>query len=93
MSKNIYDLDVKEMRGLFRDFACTLYGRTVFFIAYFVPFVAFLALIGLVAVSFYDSSLELFYPTLATFFIFITVFMIGNAYYYCEVRKFAEKRK
>ncbi len=93
MSKSIYNLGVKEMRALFRDFACTLYGRTVFFIAYFVPFVVFLALMGLVAVYFYDPSLELFYPILAVFFAFITIFMIANAYFYHEVRKFAEKQK
>ena len=93
MSKNIYSLDVKDMRALFRDFACTLYGRTVFFIAYFVPFVVFLALMGLVAVVFYDPSQDLFYPILAVFFAFISVFMLGNAYFYHEVREFAEKRK
>ncbi len=93
MSKSIYDLGVKGMRALFRDFACTLYGRTVFFIAYFVPFVTFLVLIGLVVVFFCERSLDLFYPVLAVFFTFVIVFMLGNAYFYHEVREFAEKRK
>ena len=35
--KSIYSLSIKEMRKLLRDFSNTLYGRTVFFLAYFVP--------------------------------------------------------
>lgn len=90
--KNIYDLDVKGMRKLFRDFASTLYGRTVFFIAYFVPFMAFLVLIGLVFAYFFAPEKDLFYPIVGSFFAFIVFFMCGNAYFYGEVRKFSDKR-
>lgn len=90
--KSIYDLSVKEMRRLIRDFSCTLYGRTVFFLAYFVPFMAFLVMLGLVLAEIIMQSGELFYPITGTFFLFVGLFILGNIYYYHEIRVFAEKR-
>ena len=54
--KNIYNLNMKEMRDLILKFGGTLYGRTVFFLAYFLPFMAFLALSGLVIASFFAAE-------------------------------------
>ena len=90
--KSIYDLSVKEMRRIIQDFACTLYGRTVFFLAYFVPFMAFMVMLGLVLAEVIMQSGELFYPITGTFFLFVGVFILGNIYYYHELRVFAEKR-
>lgn len=87
--KNIYNLNMKEMRDLILKFGGTLYGRTVFFLAYFLPFMAFLTLSGLVIASFFAAE-DLFYPVLSTFFIFITLFILGNIYYYHEIRHFSE---
>ena len=88
--KNIYNLSMKEMRDLILKFGGTLYGRTVFFLAYFLPFMAFLAMSGLVIASFFVTE-DLFYPVLGTFFIFITLFILGNIYYYHEIRHFSER--
>ena len=90
--KSIYSLSIKEMRKLLRDFSNTLYGRTVFFLAYFVPMMAFLVMTGLVVVEMIRPEYELFYPIMGTFFLFIGVFILGNIYYYHELRVFAEKR-
>ena len=90
--KNIYSLSIKEMRKLIRDFAGTLYGRTVFFLAYFVPMMTFLVMVGLVVAEMIDPTYDLFFPVVGTFFLFIGVFILGNIYYYREIRIFAEKR-
>lgn len=90
--KNIYSLSIKEMRKLIRDFAGTLYGRTVFFLAYFIPMMVFLVMAGLVVAEIIKPEYDLFYPIVGTFFLFIGVFILGNIYYYYELRVFAEKR-
>lgn len=88
--KNIYSLNIKEMRDLLLRFGGTLYGRTVFFFAYFLPLMAFLFMLGLVIAAFIVPE-PLFYPIMGTFLIFITLFILGNIYYYHEIRIFAEK--
>ena len=90
--KSIYNLNVKEMKTLIRDFSCTLYGRTVFFLAYFVPLMALLVMVGLVVASIIMQSAELFYPITGTFFLFVGLFILGNIYYYHEIRVYFEKR-
>ena len=90
--KNIYRLSVKEMRGLIREFANTLYGRTVFFLAYFAPFMSLLVMVGLIFAAMLEQSAELFYPITGTFFLFIGLFLLGNIYYYSEIRRFSENR-
>ena len=90
--KTIYDLGIKEMRALFRDFSCTLYGRTVFFIAYYVPFMAFLILIGLFFAYFFSPDQSLFYPIIACILTFVVFFMIGNGYFYNQIRKYYDNR-
>ena len=90
--KSIYNLSMKDMRKLIRDFAGTLYGRTVFFLAYFIPMMAFLVMVGLVVAEMINPEYELFFPIIGTFFLFIGVFILGNIYYYHEIRVFAEKK-
>ena len=90
--KSIYSLGIKEMRKLLRDFSNTLYGRTVFFLAYFVPMMAFLVMVGLVIAEMIRPEYDLFFPIMGTFFLFIGVFILGNIYYYHELRVFTEKR-
>lgn len=90
--KSIYNLKIKEMRKLLRDFSNTLYGRTVFFLAYFVPMMAFLVMVGLIVSEMIRPEYDLFFPIVGTFFLFIGVFILGNIYYYHELRIFTEKR-
>jgi len=88
--KNIYSLGVKEMRGLIQKFSNTLYGRTVFFLAYFIPMMAFLVMLGLVLAEIIAPEKDLFYPIIGTFFLFVATFILGNIYYYHEIRVFSE---
>ena len=90
--KSIYKLSIKEMRKLLKDFSGTLYGRTIFFLAYFAPFMTLLVMIGLIIGAFIEQNPELFYPIVGTFFLFIGLFIAGNIYYYNELRIFSEKR-
>lgn len=89
--KNIYQKDMNEMRELLLKFSKTLYGRTVFFLAYFLPLMAFLVLLGLVVINFIVLSYDLFYPIIGTFFLFVVLFILANIYYYHELRIFSEK--
>lgn len=89
--KNIYDFNIQEMRALLRRFSNTLYGRTVFFLAYFVPMMAFLVMVGLIAAEMIAPENSLFYPIVGTFFVFVATFILGNIYYYHEIRVFSEK--
>lgn len=90
--KNIYKYSIKEMRSLIRAFSTTLYGRTVFFLAYFIPFMTFMVMVGFIVSAVIMQSAELFYPITGTFLLFIGLFILGNIYYYHEIRVFSEKR-
>lgn len=90
--KNIYSLNIKEMRKLIADFSKTLYGRTVFFLAYFTSLLALITLVGLFIVEMISPSDALFYAITGTFFLFIGLFTLGNVYYYHEIRVFDERR-
>lgn len=91
--KSIYKLSIKEMRALIRDFSNTLYGRTVFFLAYFIPFMVFMVMLGLILTVVITQKPEMFYPITGTFLLFVALFILGNIYYYHEIRVFSEKRK
>lgn len=90
--KNIYNLNLKEFRKLLKDFAHTLYGRTIFFIAYFIPGLLFLAVIGLVVCGFIFTSDIITNAILILLACFVVTFLVGNMYYYRELRIFADKR-
>ncbi len=89
---SIYRLDIKGMRKALNDYHKTLYGRTVFFLAYFIPILTFLALVGFTITLFIkpgDVTFIAFYSALAAF---IISFIIGNAYYYRELREFIKDK-
>lgn len=88
--KDIYNVGLKGMREYLWKFNATLYGRTVFFLAYFLPLMTFLTMCGLVIAAFLVTE-NLFYPIAGTFFLFVGLFILANIYYYHELRTFAEK--
>lgn len=90
--KSIYKLTIKEMRKLLLDFSHTLYGRTIFFLAYIVPMMSFLAMIGLIVAGLIAPWDNMFCCILCAFFVFVGSFVLGNIYYYHELRVFSEKR-
>ncbi|MBO7132080.1 hypothetical protein J6V85_02355 [Candidatus Saccharibacteria bacterium] len=89
---SIYDLDLKGMKKSFAKFNKTLYGKTVFFIAYFIPFLSFLALIGAVIAVLFVPTERMQFFTAISLAVFIISFFIGNAYFYRELRIFLDKK-
>ena len=93
MSTTIYDLDTKGMRQTFNNFHKTLYGRTVFFLAYFIPFVLFVtsALMLVIALPLHADQLICLAGLI--FCGFTVSFILANIYFYSEVRKFVASGK
>ncbi|MBR0479903.1 hypothetical protein IJJ49_01375 [Candidatus Saccharibacteria bacterium] len=88
---SIYDLDIKGMRKTLKKFNETLYGRTIFFVAYFFPFLAFAAFVGFSISVFLFPRTEVFISFYVSILVFIISFLIGTAYYYRELREFMKK--
>ena len=82
---SVYDLDMKGLRKTFQEFHKTLYGKTVFFLAYIIPAMLFAAAMIAMALVNYEISAIL----LA---LFVVAFIIGNIYFYTEIRKFADTK-
>ncbi|GEM_PF-1047477 len=87
---NIYDLKISDLRQIMRQFGATLYGRTVFLIAYFVPITLFFVLVGLSIATIAAPNVWLIVFSASALLAFITSFMIANAYYYRELRVYVE---
>jgi uncharacterized membrane protein len=92
---SVYDLDRKGMRKAFMRFHKTLYGRTIFLLAYIIPAILFIAGVAQVVMGFVQGCEGLLKISLRTFGAFILCFIIANMYFYTEVRRFCrhEDRK
>ena len=90
---SIYDVDRDGLRKLFYKFHKTLYGRTIFFFAYFIPFALFItAAVSALFALFYNFNLPLINIATASIIAFVPTFIFGNIYFYNEIRKFANHR-
>lgn len=89
---SIYNLDIKNLRKALTEFQKTLYGRTVFFLAYFIPALSFLAIVGFVIALFIQPATPTLYAFYAACGVFVISFVIGNAYYYRELRDFLKSK-
>lgn len=89
---SIYNLNIKSLRKALVDFQKTLYGRTVFFLAYFIPALAFLAIIGFVIALCIQPAAPTLYAFYGACGVFVVSFIIGNAYYYRELREFLKDK-
>ena len=87
---NIYDLKISDLRQMMRQFGATLYGRTIFLIAYFVPITLFFACIGMAVVCILNPTAEVLFFTLGALLAFLVSFMVANAYFYHELRDYVE---
>lgn len=88
---SIYELDAKGMKKTFKKFHETLYGRTVFFIAYFFPFLAFATFVGFTISVFLFPRTEILAAFFLSGIIFVVSFLIATAYFYREIREFMKK--
>lgn len=82
---SVYDLDMKGLRKTFYEFHKTLYGKTVFFFAYIIPAMIFIA--ALVAMFMVDYTISAILIG-----IFVLAFIIGNIYFYSEIRRFSDAK-
>lgn len=89
---SIYNVDIKGMRKALIDFNKTLYGRTVFFLGYFIPILSFLALIGFTITLFIKPETATFIAFYTALSVFVVSFIIGTAYYYRELREFINRK-
>ena len=83
---SVYDLDMKGLRKTFNEFHKTLYGKTIFFLAYIVPAMLFISSMAAIVIN----KLSVAAVTMA---LFILAFVIGNIYFYTEIRKFADQKQ
>ncbi len=87
---SVYDLDMNGLRKTFMKFHKTLYGRTVFIFAYLIPFVLFVigTILGVVGVA--NGCTAVSRRGADILALFVPLFILGNIYFYSEVRKFCE---
>lgn len=87
---SVYELDIKSLRKTFQKFHKTLYGRTVFFLAYIIPFI--LLMIGLVETisGFIQGCPIILGKAIHLLEAFGVVFILANIYFYSEIRRFCE---
>lgn len=89
--KDIYELNMKGMRELLVKFNKTLFGKTIFFLAYLIPLVTFLVMLCLGVKCIINPDINLIYIVAMLFGIFLVTFTLGNICYYKELRAFSEK--
>lgn len=86
---SVYDLDLKGIRKTFIEFHQSVYGRTIFFLAYIIPFVLFVvAAVAALLAIFFSFDTNLFMISLYSISAFFPTFIIGNMYFYSEIRRF-----
>ncbi|MGI6612663.1 MAG: hypothetical protein ACOX0Z_03795 [Candidatus Nanosyncoccaceae bacterium] len=90
---SIYKVDIKELRKVFHEFHQTLYGKTVFFLAYIIPVgVLFASAVALIVGTVQESAIILS-GVAKLLCAFGVAFVLGNIYYYAEIRKFCEHKE
>lgn len=91
---SVYDLDRNGLRKVFYDFHKSLYGRTVFFFAYFIPFMLFIcACLAALFALFYAFDITLINLCVFCLLAFVPCFILGNIYFYSEIRKFCAHKE
>lgn len=88
---SIYDLNLEGIRAALLRFGKTWYGKSVFMFAYFIPFVLFISTLILLLLSIVLPKADyLMNCALYAIIAFVPFFMVGNAYYYSELRKYID---
>lgn len=87
----IYQLTEKEMKKELRYFFHTCYGKTVFLLAYSIPF--FFFLLAFVFLFFLElSSTEVLIFILSFLFLCFLSFILGSIYFYKEFRIYLKNK-
>lgn len=90
---SIYDAKLKDLRKIFQDFNHTIYGKTVFFLAYIIPIVLFLVSITTLIVGLCRSCQIMIGNATTLLCYFGIAFVLANIYFYSEIRKFCEYKE
>ena len=81
---NIYEMKNKDLKKLLISFSKTTYGSIVFLTSYCVPFFAFIFLIvGVI------TNIFTFLTMTITFLVILSSFLVGNAFYYTQVKEYS----
>ena len=94
ITMSVYDLDLKGMRNTLIEFHQSIYGRTIFFLAYFIPFVLFI--VGVLAsllAMFFSFDAALFNISMFSILAFFPAFILANMYFYNEIRRFCAHKE
>ena len=87
---SVYELDIKGLRKTFMKFHKTLYGRTIFFLAYIIPALLFIAGVTTLIVGLVQNCQCLMIGSAIILVAFMVTFVLGNIYFYSEIRKFCK---
>ena len=87
---SVYELDIKGLRKTFMKFHKTLYGRTIFFLAYIIPALLFIAGITTLIMGIIQKCQCLIIASAVLLILFVVAFVLGNIYFYSEIRKFCK---
>ena len=87
---SVYELDIKGLRKTFMKFHKTLYGRTIFFLAYIIPALLFIAGVTTLIMGMIQGCQYLIISSAIILVAFVVAFVLGNIYFYSEIRKFCK---
>ena len=87
---SVYELDIKGLRKTFMKFHKTLYGRTIFFLAYIIPALLFIAGVTALIMGLVKGCQNLLLVSASIFVAFMITFVLGNIYFYSEIRRFCK---
>ena len=87
---SVYELDIKGLRKTFMKFHKSLNGRTVFFLAYCIPFFLFFSGVGTVISGLVQKCPIILGRAVTILALFAVSFILANIYFYSEIRKFCE---
>jgi len=93
MKKSIYDMNDKDLRVAFGEFGKTNYGRIVSILSFIIPFVMFIiSVVAFVLQLMGRIPLELIFTAPVMFIITLITFILGNRYFYKELKAFIESK-
>lgn len=89
---SIYDLDTKGIRKTIYKFSRTTYGKTIFILAFFLPMILAVINLCILISAMFNGTLYQSYGWLlpSLLMLFVTLFILGNCFYYRELRIFVE---
>jgi len=91
---NIYNLDRKSIKDMIKEFGSSTYGKTIFFISFFIPMVTgfFTILLFLNYLLAQNVSMAYYYSRYLVIMVVLTILGLisGCKYYYKEFRIFVQ---